>query len=119
MVSFTVAINAMWMQTYIGGVSCPYVCSKSQDHGVLLVGFGSPGYAPIRLKEKPYWIIKNSWGAMWGEYGYYKICRGPHNMCGILVWIQWYLLLLLFIPYPSRIIRTLLVCPCVYVCMVA
>ncbi|KAG7615535.1 Peptidase C1A papain C-terminal [Arabidopsis thaliana x Arabidopsis arenosa] len=78
----------MWMQTYIGGVSCPYVCSKSQDHGVLLVGFGSPGYAPIRLKEKPYWIIKNSWGAMWGEYGYYKICRGPHNMCGILVWIQ-------------------------------
>jgi cathepsin F len=78
-----IAINAMWMQTYIGGVSCPYVCSKSQDHGVLLVGFGSSGYAPIRLKEKPYWIIKNSWGAMWGEHGYYKICRGPHNMCGM------------------------------------
>ncbi|KAJ4900079.1 Papain family cysteine protease [Raphanus sativus] len=36
-----IAINALWMQTYIGGVSCPYVCSKNQDHGVLLVGFGS------------------------------------------------------------------------------
>ncbi|CAN8231865.1 unnamed protein product [Cochlearia groenlandica] len=78
-----IAINAMWMQTYIGGVSCPYVCSKSQDHGVLLVGFGSAGYAPIRLKEKPYWIIKNSWGSMWGEHGYYKICRGRHNICGM------------------------------------
>ncbi|CAH8317208.1 unnamed protein product [Eruca vesicaria subsp. sativa] len=78
-----IAINAMWMQTYIGGVSCPYVCSKSQDHGVLLVGFGSAGYAPIRLKEKPYWIIKNSWGEMWGEHGYYKICRGRHNICGM------------------------------------
>lgn len=79
----TVAINAMWMQTYIGGVSCPYICSKSQDHGVLLVGFGSSGYAPIRLKEKPYWIIKNSWGSTWGEDGYYKICRGRHNICGM------------------------------------
>ncbi|CAA7032039.1 unnamed protein product [Microthlaspi erraticum] len=78
-----IAINALWMQTYIGGVSCPYVCSKSQDHGVLLVGFGSSGYAPIRLKEKPYWIIKNSWGKMWGEHGYYKICRGRHNICGM------------------------------------
>jgi len=36
-----------------------------------------------------------------------------------VVWIQWYLLLLLFIPHPSRIIRTLPVYLCVYVCMVA
>ncbi|CAN8274954.1 unnamed protein product [Cochlearia groenlandica] len=78
-----IAINALWMQTYIRGVSCPYVCSKSQDHGVLLVGFGSSGYAPIRLEEKPYWIIKNSWGTLWGEHGYYRICRGPNNICGV------------------------------------
>ncbi|CAF2129985.1 hypothetical protein HID58_012197 [Brassica napus] len=78
-----IAINALWMQTYIAGVSCPYVCSKNQDHGVLLVGFGSAGYAPLRLEEKPYWIIKNSWGSMWGEKGYYKICRGTPNICGV------------------------------------
>ncbi|GAB4839465.1 Cysteine protease rd19a [Ancistrocladus abbreviatus] len=77
-----VAINAVYMQTYIGGVSCPYICSKRQDHGVLLVGFGSAGYAPIRFKEKPYWIIKNSWGENWGENGYYKICR-VRNICGV------------------------------------
>jgi hypothetical protein len=78
-----VAINAAWMQTYMSGVSCPYICAKARlDHGVLLVGFGSGGYAPIRLKEKPYWIIKNSWGQNWGEEGYYKICRG-RNVCGV------------------------------------
>ncbi|KAH1099067.1 hypothetical protein J1N35_015988 [Gossypium stocksii] len=77
-----VAINAVFMQTYIGGVSCPYICSKRLDHGVLLVGYGSAGYAPIRLKDKPYWVIKNSWGETWGENGYYKICRG-RNVCGV------------------------------------
>ncbi|KAL5706646.1 cathepsin F [Ranunculus cassubicifolius] len=78
-----VGINAAYMQTYIGGVSCPYICSKRRlDHGVLIVGFGSDGYAPIRLKNKPYWIIKNSWGESWGENGYYKICRMP-NICGV------------------------------------
>ncbi|XP_058735110.1 probable cysteine protease RD19B [Vicia villosa] len=77
-----VAINAVYMQTYVGGVSCPYVCSKKLDHGVLLVGYGSGAYAPIRMKEKPYWIIKNSWGENWGENGYYKICQG-RNICGV------------------------------------
>uniref|UniRef100_A0A2P2K4F0 Uncharacterized protein MANES_18G018400 n=1 Tax=Rhizophora mucronata TaxID=61149 RepID=A0A2P2K4F0_RHIMU len=77
-----VGINAVFMQTYIGGVSCPFICSRRQDHGVLLVGYGSAGYAPIRFKEKPFWIIKNSWGANWGENGYYKICRG-RNICGV------------------------------------
>ncbi|KAF7841020.1 cysteine protease RD19A-like [Senna tora] len=77
-----VAINAAYMQTYVGGVSCPYICARRLDHGVLLVGFGSAGYAPIRFKEKPYWIIKNSWGENWGENGYYKICRG-RNVCGV------------------------------------
>ncbi|KAK8354136.1 hypothetical protein V6Z11_A05G199800 [Gossypium hirsutum] len=64
--------------TYIHGVSCPYICGKHLDHGVLLVGYGSAGYAPVRFKNKPYWIIKNSWG----ENGYYKICRG-NNVCGV------------------------------------
>nr|BAF98585.1 CM0216.510.nc [Lotus japonicus] len=77
-----VAINAVYMQTYVGGVSCPYVCSKKLNHGVLLVGYGSESYAPIRMKQKPYWIIKNSWGENWGENGYYKICRG-RNVCGV------------------------------------
>ncbi|KAE9600128.1 putative cathepsin F [Lupinus albus] len=78
----SVAINAAYMQTYIGGVSCPYICGKHQDHGVLLVGYGAGEYAPIRLKKKPFWILKNSWGENWGENGYYKICR-VRNICGV------------------------------------
>ncbi|KAG6478624.1 cysteine proteinase 1-like [Zingiber officinale] len=76
-----VGINAVFMQTYVHGVSCPYICGKHLNHGVLLVGYGT-GYAPSRLKEKPYWIIKNSWGENWGEKGYYNICRG-RNLCGV------------------------------------
>ncbi|MQK95392.1 hypothetical protein EI021_28930, partial [Escherichia coli] len=30
----SVGINSIFMQTYIGGVSCPYICSKKNlDHG--------------------------------------------------------------------------------------
>uniref|UniRef100_A0A0D9YS41 Uncharacterized protein n=1 Tax=Oryza glumipatula TaxID=40148 RepID=A0A0D9YS41_9ORYZ len=80
-----IGINAAYMQTYIGGVSCPYICGRHLDHGVLLVGYGASGFAPIRLKDKAYWIIKNSWGENWGEHGYYKICRGSNvrNKCGV------------------------------------
>jgi cathepsin F len=80
-----VGINAAYMQTYVGGVSCPYICGRNLDHGVLLVGYGAAGFAPSRLKNKPYWIIKNSWGENWGEQGYYKICKGSNvrNKCGV------------------------------------
>ncbi|XP_019248766.1 PREDICTED: probable cysteine protease RD19D [Nicotiana attenuata] len=78
-----VGLNAVFMQTYIGGVSCPLICGKRWiNHGVLLVGYGSKGFSILRLSNQPYWIIKNSWGKRWGEHGYYKLCRG-HGMCGM------------------------------------
>ncbi|CDY13816.1 BnaA09g43180D [Brassica napus] len=73
-----VAINSAYMKTYVGGVLCPYMCSRSLNHGVLLVGYGSEG---SRFKEKPHWIIKNSWGETWGESGFFKLCKG-RNICG-------------------------------------
>ncbi|RVW39104.1 hypothetical protein VitviT2T_019508 [Vitis vinifera] len=78
-----VGLNAIFMQTYIGGVSCPLICPKRWiNHGVLLVGYGAKGYSILRFGYKPYWIIKNSWGKRWGEHGYYRLCRG-HGMCGM------------------------------------
>ncbi|GAA0140165.1 cysteine protease [Lithospermum erythrorhizon] len=78
-----IGLNAVFMQTYIGGVSCPLICPKKFiNHGVLLVGYGSRGFSILRLGYKSYWIIKNSWGKQWGEDGYYKLCRG-YNMCGM------------------------------------
>ncbi|TKY51638.1 Cysteine proteinase 15A [Spatholobus suberectus] len=76
-------LNAIFMQTYIGGISCPLICGKKWlNHGVLLVGYGAKGFSILRLRNKPYWIIKNSWGKQWGEDGYYRLCRG-HGMCGM------------------------------------
>ncbi|KAL5569416.1 hypothetical protein UlMin_025991 [Ulmus minor] len=78
-----VGLNAVFMQTYMGGVSCPLICGKKNlNHGVLMVGYGSKGFSILRLSNKPYWIIKNSWGKQWGEHGYYRLCRG-YGMCGI------------------------------------
>ncbi|XWS56392.1 hypothetical protein CRYUN_Cryun09bG0081500 [Craigia yunnanensis] len=78
-----VGLNAVFMQTYIGGVSCPIICGKRWiNHGVLMVGYGAKGFSILRFGNQPYWIIKNSWGKRWGEHGYYRLCRG-HGMCGM------------------------------------
>merc|ERR1712050_711185 len=73
-----IGINAGPMQWYRGGVANPlsFLCNpKSLDHGVAIVGFGADG-------GKKYWTIRNSWGASWGEKGYYRIIRGV-GKCGL------------------------------------
>jgi cathepsin F len=67
----SIGIDAAWMQTYAGGVACPWLCDKNAlDHGVLIVGYDGDGkFAPVRLHKEPYWIIKNSWGQDWGHEG--------------------------------------------------
>jgi len=77
-----VALNAEWLQFYIGGISDPLWCSPTAlDHGVLIVGYGT-AKAGITGEEKEYWLVKNSWGASWGEKGYFRIRRGT-GKCGI------------------------------------
>jgi cathepsin F len=73
-----VVFNANMLQYYKGGVitSGSATCSHGiLNHAVLIVGYGSSN-------GQNYWIVKNSYGADWGENGYFKIARG-FGTCGI------------------------------------
>jgi len=62
-------------QFYASGVFDNAKCDTNIDHGVVVVGYGTQG-------TSPYWIVRNSWGAGWGEKGYIRMVRGK-NMCAI------------------------------------
>jgi len=82
----SVCLNAGAMQFYRKGVSSPgaSACSPTMiDHCIALVGWGTD---PIAGHD--YWKLKNSWGTVWGESGYYRLIRGvsadqPSGRCGI------------------------------------
>jgi C1A family cysteine protease len=54
---------------------CQYFfLGKKTNHAVLTVGYGTE-------KGVSYWLIKNSWGHLWGDNGYVKIAA-KHDICG-------------------------------------
>jgi len=68
----TVAVDAggrAWQQ-YKGGVF-DTTCGQQLNHAILAVGY-----------TDKYYIVKNSWGASWGDGGYIYLVRGK-NMCGV------------------------------------
>lgn len=78
----TVGIDASdpFFQLYKKGVYVSSFCKntpQSLDHAVLVVGYGTDP------KAGDYWIVKNSWGKIYGDNGYVKMARNHNNMCGI------------------------------------
>lgn len=88
------------------GVFTETGCGDEVDHAVVVVGYGSlllhngdeneehwqwvSGKSKFKRNTKttePYWLIRNSWGATWGEGGYMKLARisiHQNGTCGIL-----------------------------------
>jgi C1A family cysteine protease len=54
------------------------------EHALALVGYGYDN--SLKLS---YWIIKNSWGADWGENGYVRLAKDAGNMCGVTTLASW------------------------------
>jgi C1A family cysteine protease len=52
---------------YTSGVLNDPGCLKQLNHAVAAVGYG------VDETGKKYYIIRNSWGAAWGDRGYIKI----------------------------------------------
>ena len=65
-------------QSYVGGVFDEGSCGKAAVNlPMLAVGYGTEDGSGT-----PFWRLKSSWGASWGEAGFMRIVRGK-NMCGI------------------------------------
>merc|ERR1719487_2321588 len=74
-VSIAIEADKLVFQQYHKGVITGSSCGTQLDHGVLAVGYGTES-------GTDYFLVKNSWGASWGDQGYVKI--GTDNVCGIL-----------------------------------
>lgn len=70
--------SSWFFQTYTSGIfdddadSC---LPNYSNHAVCCVGYGTENGIN-------YWIVKNSWGANWGEDGFIRMIRGK-NICGV------------------------------------
>ncbi|KAF1405070.1 Cathepsin S, partial [Spheniscus mendiculus] len=61
---------------YKAGIYHDPSCSQEVNHAVLVIGYGSSD-------GEDYWLVKNSWGAHFGEQGYIRMARNRGNHCGI------------------------------------
>ena len=74
-VSVAIQADQSVFQFYKSGVLTSSACGTQLDHAVMSVGYGNED-------GEDYFLVRNSWGASWGDHGYIKI--GADNVCGIL-----------------------------------
>lgn len=79
-VSVGIEADKQSFQFYKSGVYDDVSCGNQLDHGVIAVGYGSED-------DKGYFLVRNSWGATWGDQGYIKMAtesKTVNGTCGIL-----------------------------------
>lgn len=81
-VAVAIEADTFTFQGYSGGVINDNSCGTNLDHGVIAVGYSdgdSDNEASI-----PYYKVRNSWGASWGEGGHVRIgIKDGAGICGI------------------------------------
>ena len=75
----SVSVDASGWHHYSGGLFTGPCEDSLPHHAVLAVGYGTDAAGT------DYWLVKNSWGADWGEQGYIRMERGA-NLC----FIHWF-----------------------------
>jgi C1A family cysteine protease len=60
------------LHRYGGGIYDRFCREEKHNHAVVLVGWGIFD-DKISKKNIEYWILRNSWGPIWGEKGYFKV----------------------------------------------
>ncbi len=79
-VAIAIQADQFVFQHYTSGVMTDDACGTDLDHAVLVVGYGTED-------GLDYWLVKNSWGASWGDNGYVKILRTNSQddvgICGV------------------------------------
>ena len=75
--SVTIEADTFVFQGYTTGVLNSAACGTNLDHAVTAVGYGTES-------GQDYYLVRNSWGASWGEAGYIKIAAVEGaGICGI------------------------------------
>lgn len=85
-VSIGIQADLQSFRFYKSGIYEDPQCGNKLDHGVLAVGYGVHDET-----GKPYFKVRNSWGATWGDDGYILMLRGDeaiaqnvNGTCGLL-----------------------------------
>jgi len=76
----SICCDAQPWQDYSGGILTANQCTTNIDHAIQLTG-----YSP---SQGGYWIVRNSWGADWGEQGFIYLQYGQ-DTCGITSYVAY------------------------------
>jgi len=73
------------LEAYTGGIFSEYDPSPAINHIISVTGWSFD-----EATGAPYWIVRNSWGQPWGEFGFFRIVLGkPDYNLGIETGCNW------------------------------